>query len=187
MQRRRPASLHTGEKTMTLVVVDVESDGPVPPLYSMICFGAVIVDKELKKTFYGQTRPISEKIDKEAAAISGFTREQHERFADPRDTMRDFHYWLNWHIKDRLVMISDNIAYDWQWINYYFHKYHGNNPFGWSGRRIGDIWGGAHYDLKSKWTHLRKTKHTHHPVDDAMGNAEALLHMHEIGIKGIIK
>ncbi len=23
--------------------------------------------------------------------------------------------------------------------------------------------------------HLRKTKHTHHPVDDARGNAEALL------------
>lgn len=27
--------------------------------------------------------------------------------------------------------------------------------------------------------HLRKTRHTHNPVDDAMGNAEALLHMKE--------
>jgi hypothetical protein len=26
---------------------------------------------------------------------------------------------------------------------------------------------------------LRKTKHTHNPVDDAKGNAEALLHMIE--------
>lgn len=32
--------------------------------------------------------------------------------------------------------------------------------------------------------HLRKTRHTHHPVDDAMGNAEALLTMKEtLGLK----
>ena len=30
---------------------------------------------------------------------------------------------------------------------------------------------------------LRKTKHTHNPVDDAMGNAEALLAMKEMGLK----
>ena len=27
-----------------------------------------------------------------------------------------------------------------------------------------------------KWKHLRKTKHSHNPVDDAMGNAEVLLY-----------
>ena len=31
--------------------------------------------------------------------------------------------------------------------------------------------------------HLRKTRHTHHPVDDAKGNAEALLQMKEMGLK----
>jgi hypothetical protein len=30
---------------------------------------------------------------------------------------------------------------------------------------------------------LRKTKHTHHPVDDAKGNAEALLKMMKQGLK----
>ena len=30
---------------------------------------------------------------------------------------------------------------------------------------------------------LRKTKHTHHPVDDARGNAEALLAMQEMGLR----
>ena len=29
----------------------------------------------------------------------------------------------------------------------------------------------------------RKTKHTHHPVDDAKGNAEALLYLVEQGLK----
>lgn len=30
---------------------------------------------------------------------------------------------------------------------------------------------------------LRKTKHTHNPVDDAIGNAEALLQMKDMGLK----
>jgi len=38
-------------------------------------------------------------------------------------------------------------------------------------------------DVYSRWKHLRKTSHTHHPVDDAKGNAEALLKMKEMGLK----
>jgi hypothetical protein len=30
-------------------------------------------------------------------------------------------------------------------------------------------------DAFASFKHLRKTTHTHHPVDDAKGNAEALL------------
>jgi hypothetical protein len=30
-------------------------------------------------------------------------------------------------------------------------------------------------DMFQNFKHLRKTKHTHHPVDEAKGNAEALL------------
>ena len=45
---------------MSFIVVDVEADGPVPGLYSMVSFGAVIVEPSLSKTFYGQVKPISE-------------------------------------------------------------------------------------------------------------------------------
>ena len=31
--------------------------------------------------------------------------------------------------------------------------------------------------------HLRKTPHTHHPVEDARGNAEELLAMKDMGLK----
>ena len=37
---------------MSLIVVDVESDGPIPNRYSMVCFGAVVVEPTLSKTFY---------------------------------------------------------------------------------------------------------------------------------------
>ncbi|HET6924100.1 MAG TPA: exonuclease, partial [Anaeromyxobacteraceae bacterium] len=69
---------------MSLIVVDVEADGPVPGRYSMVCFGAVVVEPSLAKTFYGRTRPISEEWLPEALAVSGFTREQHRGFEDPR-------------------------------------------------------------------------------------------------------
>jgi hypothetical protein len=75
------------------------------------------------------------------------------------------------------------LAYDWQWINYYFHTYLEKNPFGFSGRRIGDMFAGMNFDTFVKWKHLRKTKHTHNPVDDAIGNAEVLLQMRDMGLK----
>jgi hypothetical protein len=38
-------------------------------------------------------------------------------------------------------------------------------------------------DVFCNFKHLRKTAHTHHPVDDARGNAEAMLQMKELGLK----
>jgi len=42
---------------------------------------------------------------------------------------------------------------------------------------VGDLYAGLEHDFfaSSKWKKLRRTKHTHHPVDDARGNVEALL------------
>jgi hypothetical protein len=62
---------------MSYVIVDVESDGPIPAEFSMVCFGAVIFDEVLNQTFYGRTRPISERFNPAALAVSGFSREQH--------------------------------------------------------------------------------------------------------------
>lgn len=180
----------------TLIVVDVEADGPCPGLYSMVCFGAVAVTPALDLTFYGETAPL---IDDEGAgpnpamfipealAISGFTREQHLKFQNPVKTMLAFEAWLKQFA--RPVFISDNPAFDWQFINYYFHRFTANgNPMGYSARRIGDLYAGLKCDLSyaNKWKHLRKTTHTHNPVDDAKGNAEALLAMAAMGLKGIL-
>src|SRR5690242_10085842 len=112
---------------MSLVVVDIESDGPIPHKYSMICFGAVVVEPSLSKTFYGQTRPISDEWNPDALAISGFSREEHLSFDEPGEVMANFRDWLNQNVKVRPIFISDNLAFDWQWINYYFHYYIGKN------------------------------------------------------------
>lgn len=170
---------------MSLIVVDVEADGAIPYKYSMVCFGAVVVEPGLSKTFYGETKPISDEWNAEALAISGFSREEHLTFDEPSEVMETFAEWIKENSKGQAVFISDNLAFDWQWINFYFHYYTGKNPFGFSGRRIGDLYSGLEKDFfaASKWKRFRKTAHTHNPVDDALGNAEALLKIREMGLK----
>lgn len=159
------------------VVVDVESDGPAPGIHSMICFGAVIVEPGLQRTFYGKLKPISDIWLPDALSISGFSREETLRFDDPYDVMLSFDTWLSKNIDGRPIFYSDNNGYDFAFINYYFWKYLNRNPFGWSSANIGSFYKGLEKDLYSTFKHLRDTKHTHHPVDDAKGNAEALLKM----------
>jgi hypothetical protein len=166
-----------------LGVVDVESDGPLQGINSMVCFGAVIVEDGLTRTFYGKTKPVSPEYDPEALAVSGFSREEHETFDDPKEVMEAFDKWLSENINGKPILISDNNGYDAAWINWYFHRFLGKNPFGWSSRRIGDIFCGFKNDMYSRWKYLRVTKHTHNPVDDAKGNAEAILMMREMGLK----
>jgi hypothetical protein len=168
---------------MPYVMVDVEADGPIPGDYSMFSFGAIIVEPALDRTFYGQLRPISEKFIPEALAVGGFSREETLAFDDPRTVMENFAAWLREHCRSRMLFVSDNNGFDCQFINWYFHHFTGGNPFGHSSTNLGSLYKGLQKDTFVNFKHLRKTKHTHHPVDDARGNAEALLQMKELGLK----
>ncbi|SFO48804.1 DNA polymerase III, epsilon subunit [Chitinophaga sp. YR627] len=162
---------------MAYIMVDVESDGPIPGDYSMISFGAVKVDATLDKTFYGRLKPVSDKFIPEALAVSGHTREETLTFDDPKKVMNDFKNWISKICNDRPIFISDNNGFDWMFVCWYFHHFLGENPFGFSSQNLGSVYKGMEKDMFTNFKHLRKTKHTHHPVDDAKGNAEALLTM----------
>ncbi len=173
---------------MSYIMVDIESDGPIPGDYSMICFGAVIVDEKLDKTFYGQIKPISDNFIPEALAVSGFSREETKNFDEPIKVMTEFKNWIDINSKGRPIFISDNNGFDWMFICWYFHHFINENPFGFSSRRLSDLYCGIEKDTFARWKHLRKTTHTHNPVDDAMGNAEVLIFMkNEMGLKISLK
>ena len=161
--------------SMSYIMVDVEADGPIPGDYSMVSFGAIVVEPSLKTTFYGQMRPISEKWIPEALAVSGFTRDETLAFDDPQTVMQNFAVWLSENSENQPIFISDNNGFDWQFINWYFHHFLGRSPFGFSSTNLGSLYKGLVKDMFKSFKHLRKTAHTHHPVDDAKGNAEALL------------
>ncbi len=164
---------------MTLFVVDTEADGPAPGLFSMVSFGVVeYTSTGPGATYMGEVAPISEKWIPSALAVSGVSREQHLAYPSPAIVMPHFVEWVLATNKSgsRPVFVSDNPAFDWQFMNYYLWAYTDSNPFGHSARRIGDFYAGLQNDFYARqdWKKFKKTKHTHNPLDDAMGNCEAL-------------
>ena len=156
---------------MTTFMIDIEADGPIPGDYSMVVFGAVIVEESLSRTFLGKCAPISEKWIPQALAVSGYTRDECLAFPDPAKTMTDFKNWVQANTRhgDRPMFYSDNNGFDWQFVNYYFHHFLGENPFGHSSTNLGSLYKGMLKDMKPNFKHLRQTRHTHDPVDDAKG------------------
>lgn len=150
----------------------------------MVSLGAVIVRPGLEHSFYGQLRPISETWIPQALAVSGHSRQETLEFDEPKAVMQRFADWLALHSKGKTIFISDNNGFDWSFVNWYFHHFTGANPFGFSSQNLGSLYKGVVKDTFKNFKHLRKTTHTHHPVDDARGNAEALLTMREkLGLK----
>jgi hypothetical protein len=125
---------------MAYVMVDVESDGPIPRDYSMICVGAVLVQEGLRETFYGRLRPISEQWIPEALAVSGFSRAETLSFDDPKTVMETFAYWIAKNVKGRALFISDNNGFDFAFVSWYFWHFTGANPFGHSSTNLGSLY-----------------------------------------------
>ena len=169
---------------MSWFMVDVESDGPAPGVHSMIEFGVVKVQPDLisAPTFHGKLRPVSDVFVPEALAVSGNSREQVLQFPDPKLVMQEFADWIEENSKGLPIFVSDNNGFDFAFINHYFWRFLGKNPFGHSSRNLGDLYKGLVQDTRKNFKHLRITRHTPNPIDDAMGNAEALLCMHGMGL-----
>jgi DNA polymerase III epsilon subunit-like protein len=159
--------------------LDVEADGPVPHLYSMVSFGFVnVYNPDI--SFYAEIKPISDKYIEDALKVSGFNREQTLQFELPEIVMNRFENWVKYTKEilevNRLTVFADNPGFDWGYLNYYMHRFTGQNILGHSCRRINDYYAGATKDPfnTNKWKSLKVTKHSHNALDDARGNAEAL-------------
>ena len=150
-----------------LIFVDCEATGPCPGRGELTEFGAV--EYASRQTFHGvlfASRPSAAN-----PALSEVTGEA----LDPVEVYTAFEEWIRSVTKDRPIVVSDNPAFDFQWINHGFHHALGRNPFGHSGRRISDFYAGlvGNFGQSQGWKRLRVTPHDHNPVNDAMGNVEA--------------
>lgn len=166
--RRLPGAWARNKTGMEkLIFVDCEATGPCPGKGVLTEFGAV--DFRTRKTFHGVLYESEPRKDNPA-----LSRRTGQEF-DPVEVFAGFEKWLESLGKGRPVFVSDNPAYDWQWINHGFWHALDRNPFGHSARRIGDFYAGLVGDFRAtqKWKTLRVTPHDHNPVHDAMGNVEA--------------
>ena len=172
---------------MTWFSVDIEANGPAPGLFSMTSIGLVAVRGELDETFYAEFQPlVGAGCLEEALAVGNMSMQyltDHGR--DPGDVMPELAAWLDEVSSGRPVFVADNPGFDFGFVTYYFAMLGMKNPFGHSARRIGDLYAGLQRDSfqASEWKSLRTTRHTHNALDDAIGNAEAILKMRELGLK----
>jgi ribonuclease T len=114
------------------VSVDVETSGPIPGIYSMLTIGACAVD-DPGRTFACSIKPIGDGADLEAMKVTGLSLDDLRRSGlEPAAAMRAFADWLAGLAldKENIVFVGLNAPFDWAFVNYYFHRFVGINPFG---------------------------------------------------------
>ena len=169
------------------ISVDVEAAGPVPPTYSMLAVGAVVIDKP-ESTFYVEIQPINSNFVPAAMEVVGRELEEFQKSGEPpRDAMIAFRDWIAAATRNaKPVFVGFNGTYDWAFVNFYFQEYLGENPFGIGGIDIKSFYMGltgcGWEDTKSSKIPSQfkgKSRHTHNALDDAIEQAEMFQRMRE--------
>lgn len=155
------------------VSVDVETAGPIPAKYSLLSIGACLAF-EPERTFTCTLKPINRNADPKALEVSGMTLEGLEVSGlDPAQAMSDFTTWLKsvCSPEQTLVFVGFNTPFDWSFINYYFHRFTGANPFGFSALDIKALYMGA---TGSAWSDTRSSRIASHLKPELRGDHDAL-------------
>lgn len=162
---------------------DVENSGPCPGMGDLVSFGLVVIEPGLARRFSsGILRAESDYFEPVRYEIIGITREQHVNAEKTIEQgMRELDAWIRSipSPNGRHILVSDNPSNDAMWLNTEMHRKLGMSHFGHSARRIGDAYAGLRGRPRDTngWKRYRVTPHTHDPLDDAVGNAEAWLEM----------
>ncbi|HNR02823.1 MAG TPA: 3'-5' exonuclease [Anaerolineaceae bacterium] len=166
------------------ICVDVETAGPVPGRYAMLSIGACLV-YNIAVNFYMELKPDKTEYDPGALAISGLEMDElHRKGTEPAEVMRAFAGWINGvaPAPARPVFVAFNAPFDWMFVNEYFHRYLGENPFGHSALDIkayfmgqmGVNWADTSMQRISSFF-LEERHLTHNALKDAQDQAEVFL------------
>jgi DNA polymerase III epsilon subunit-like protein len=160
-------------KREVFLSVDVETAGPIPGEYSLLTIGACNVD-DPKQIFACELKPTTRNADPKALVVTGLSLDRLEKEGlDPAVAMRAFRDWVVQiaGADAEPVFVGFNAPFDWSFVNYYFHRYLGENPFGFTALDIKSMYMGA---AKSSWAQTRSSQISAalHPV--LKGNHNAL-------------
>ncbi len=169
------------DKREVFVSVDVETSGPIPGEFSLLSIGACSIFNP-EKTFTCKLKPITDAFDPKALEVTGRSMEELMTCGqEPHLAMSSFSLWLSSLIDsgDSIVFVGFNAPFDWSFVNYYFHRFLGKNPFGFTALDIKALYMGAtgcswHNTRSSKIAeHLNpKLSGTHNALQDAQFQAE---------------
>jgi ribonuclease T len=158
------------------ISVDIEASGPIPGRYSLLSLGACIIG-ESTQNFYVELVPISDLFVPEAMQIVGQSLDHYNQIGtDPKEAMKSFAAWIE-QVSGGMtpVFVGFNATFDWAFVNWYFHSFLGENPFGIGGLDIKSYYMGL---VGCEWRDTRSSripekykgtaKHTHNALDDAI-------------------
>jgi len=163
------------------VSTDIEADGPVPGLYSMLSFASVAFTAEHEKvgTFEANLELLP------SAAQHPETMEWWQSFPeawaahrvnteDPASAMQRYAEWLN-SLPGAPVFVAYPACVDFMFVYWYMHRFVGSSPFGFVALDLKTL-AMAALDMPFHW--IRKQNmpenwfpqgltHSHHAIDDA--------------------
>lgn len=114
------------------ISVDIEAAGPHPREYAILSIGACLVH-EPERSFYVELKPETQAVDERALAVSGLSMEALDRDGiEAADAMRRFADWVEAVVPQGAVpvFVAFNAAFDWMFLEDYFQRHLGRNPFG---------------------------------------------------------
>ena len=138
------------------ISVDIEASGPIPGEYSLLSLGACDVYRPSQE-FSCLVKPVSMNFDPEALALTGLSLERLlVEGLTPEVAMEKFAQWIQIACgRDTPVFVGLNAGFDWSFVNYYFIRFHGLNPFGFSALDIKAMYMGA---KGCSWQDTRSSK-----------------------------
>ena len=181
------------------ISADIESDGPIPGVHSMLSFGLAVAGRfdgasftacdPAAATFYRELRPMTDAFDADAVRVSGLDRDRLlASGADPARAMADAAAWVRDQAQAaRPVLVAYPVVFDWMFVHWYFVRFCGGSPFGFSGA----------LDMKTMYQQkarvpldragrddlpadLRSARpHTHNALDDAVEQGEIFARLFE--------
>jgi DNA polymerase III epsilon subunit-like protein len=172
----------------TYISVDVETAGPSPSQYAMLSIGACTVDEPVE-TFYVEIKPDKEAFSLEALEVSGLSMDKlRENGVPPKQAMQQFADWVKNVTPEnhKSIFVAFNTPFDWSFVNDYFHRYLGYNPFGHSALDMkafymgmqGVRWADTGFEKVTKYFRINHPL-THNALRDALDQARLFRKMLE--------
>ena len=167
-------------KDEIFISVDVETSGPNPGNFSLLAIGACLVH-DPEESFYIEVKPVNTAFTAEAIKVSQLDLEDlRQNGQTPQEAMRRFAAWVNAVTPPGYdpIFLAFNAAFDWMFVNDYFYRYLGYNPFGYKALDIKSFYMGASgvsfsktsmKELYNKYPNIRQL--SHHALQDAQDQA----------------
>ncbi|WP_440030053.1 3'-5' exoribonuclease domain-containing protein [Chromobacterium amazonense] len=174
-----------------LVCVDIESNGPVAGMHSMLAFGAVAFDQEgnIYSEFERNLFPV-DGLGEHLETMKWWEKQQEawsllqQDRVTPLIAMQEFADWLA-KLPGQPVLVSHPASFDYSFMHWYSFQYLGGVSFHIAGLDIpsyamavlGVPYTQAKRKFWPKYLNDVSSSHTHLPIDDARGHAQAFCNL----------